>query len=162
MSFEVPILFLGYNRPDLTLRTFTRILEITPTKLYVALDGPKVQRKNDIQKCQEVKEIITSNIKSGCVVHYKFNTVNQGCGLAVKSAIDWFFTSEEFGIIIEDDCLPTLSFFPFCEELLYKFQFGVCIRDHLFIFRRDGLSLLHFVTIIADSCCPEPHFGRPW
>jgi hypothetical protein len=43
---------------------------------------------------------------------------NLGCGLGVKTALDWFFENEEKGIILEDDCLPHLDFFYFCENLL--------------------------------------------
>ena len=30
---------------------------------------------------------------------------------AVSGALDWFFEQEEEGIILEDDCLPSQSFF---------------------------------------------------
>ena len=42
--------------------------------------------------------------------------------MAVSGAIDWFFENEEMGIILEDDCLPSQSFFWFCEELLIKYK----------------------------------------
>jgi len=40
----------------------------------------------------------------------------------VSGAITWFFEMEEEGIILEDDCLPSRDFFPFCEELLERFR----------------------------------------
>ena len=42
--------------------------------------------------------------------------------MAVSSAIDWFFSQVEEGIILEDDCLPDQSFFPFCEKLLCYYR----------------------------------------
>jgi len=45
-----------------------------------------------------------------------------GCKLAVSSAITWFFENVEQGIILEDDCLPDPSFFPYCEELLDRYK----------------------------------------
>ena len=45
-----------------------------------------------------------------------------GCGKAVSKAISWFFNEVEKGIILEDDCLPSRSFFSFCEELLEKYN----------------------------------------
>ena len=33
-------------------------------------------------------------------------------------AIDWFFSTEPFGVIVEDDCLVSTTFFEFCLELL--------------------------------------------
>jgi hypothetical protein len=47
---------------------------------------------------------------------------NLGCGRAVSEAITWFFQQEEEGIILEDDCLPDATFFPFCREMLSRFR----------------------------------------
>ena len=41
-------------------------------------------------------------------------------------------------------------------NIIPKFQFRVLTRDTRCIFSWDRLSLLHFVTLIADSYCPEP------
>ena len=41
---------------------------------------------------------------------------------AQVDAINWFFESENEGIILEDDCLPSEQFFWFCEELLAKYR----------------------------------------
>ncbi|NQU67150.1 MAG: glycosyl transferase [Candidatus Marinimicrobia bacterium] len=42
--------------------------------------------------------------------------------MGVSGGIDWFFEQEEEGIILEDDCLPSQSFFPFCERMLERYQ----------------------------------------
>jgi len=47
--------------------------------------------------------------------------------VGVSSAIDWFFENEEEGIILEDDCLPSQSFFWFCEELLERYRLDMRI-----------------------------------
>lgn len=41
----------------------------------------------------------------------------------MSEAISWFFEHVEEGIILEDDCLPDISFFRFCEELLARYRF---------------------------------------
>jgi hypothetical protein len=51
-----------------------------------------------------------------------FRDGNLGCGAAVKGAISWFFDCEERGIILEDDCLPDPTFFPFAAEMLERFH----------------------------------------
>ena len=45
-----------------------------------------------------------------------------GCKLAVSSAITWFLDKVGEGIILEYDCLPSQSFFWFCQELLEKYR----------------------------------------
>jgi hypothetical protein len=37
-------------------------------------------------------------------------------------AISWFFTNVERGIVLEHDCLPSLSFFTFCAGLLERYK----------------------------------------
>jgi hypothetical protein len=54
--------------------------------------------------------------------------------MAVSGAIDWFFDNEEMGIILEDDCLPSQSFFWFCEELLIKYK----ANKNIFLISGDG------------------------
>ena len=63
-----------------------------------------------------------SNIDWECEVKTLFREENLGCKYAVSGAIDWFFANEEMGIILEDDCLPSKSFFWFCEGLLEKYK----------------------------------------
>ncbi|GIW23164.1 MAG: hypothetical protein KatS3mg068_2171 [Candidatus Sericytochromatia bacterium] len=78
--------------------------------------------KNKNDNCEEVRRYILENIDWECEVFKKFNQENLGCKYAVSSAIDWFFKNVEEGIILEDDCLPSLSFFKFCENLLEYYR----------------------------------------
>ena len=118
---EVPILFLGFNRPDTTRKVFEKIREAQPLKLYVAADGPRENNQDEIAKCEQVRTIAT-NVDWDCEVKTLFRDENLGCKFAVSGAIDWFFENEEMGIILEDDCLPNESFFKFCEQLLYRYR----------------------------------------
>lgn len=120
--FQTPILFLIFNRPDTTNIVFQKIREIRPKKLYVAADGPRIEKMGEVDKCEQVKQLVLSQIDWECEVKTLFRTENLGCKIAVSQAIDWFFENEEQGIILEDDCLPDISFFGFCEELLIKYE----------------------------------------
>lgn len=115
--FETPILFLIYNRLELTEKVFQCIREIKPKYLYVAADGPKDQHQ-DLNKCDITRKIVLNNIDWECEIKTLFLENNLGCGKAVSKAITWFFDQVEMGIILEDDVLPNLTFFGFCEELL--------------------------------------------
>lgn len=116
-SFNTPILFLVFNRPDTTQRVFDQIKKIQPTHLFIAADGPRQSVSADKERCAEVKKII-SDIDWPCEIKTLFRTKNLGCKIAVSQAISWFFKNVESGIILEDDCLPDISFFKYCEELL--------------------------------------------
>ena len=121
MTYNTPILFLVFNRPDTTQVVFNRIREVQPARLYIAADAPREGRDDEKLRCKEVKEIV-SKVDWPCEVRHLYRDKNLGCKIAISSAISWFFEQEEQGIILEDDCLPDLSFFPFCEELLERYK----------------------------------------
>jgi hypothetical protein len=120
--FDTPILYLIFNRTDLTEITFLSICNIKPKKLFIAADGPRSGNKNDEINCKLVREFVLSKIDWDCNVKTLFRDENLGCGKAVSSAITWFFSHVEEGIILEDDCLPDFTFFRFCTELLKKYR----------------------------------------
>jgi len=100
---------------------FDQIRKLRPEKLYVGADGPRANRPDDIQKCAETRRII-EQVDWQCEVHTLFQEKNLGCGEGPSRAISWFFEQEPEGIIVEDDCLPSLSFFQYAEELLEKYR----------------------------------------
>ena len=116
-----PVLFLIFNRPDTTQKVFNAIRQAKPKQLFVAADGPRSDREGELEKCQKAREIATS-VDWNCEVKTLFRDKNLGCKIAVSSAIDWFFENVEEGIILEDDCLPSQSFFWFCQELLKYYR----------------------------------------
>lgn len=120
-KYHIPILFLIFNRPQTAQLVFDQIKLLKPKFLFIAADGPRVDRPGEEQLCNETRDII-KQIDWECELKTLFRNENLGCGIAVCSAISWFFEQVEYGIILEDDCLPHLSFFPYCEELLPKYK----------------------------------------
>ncbi len=121
-TFNTPILFLIFNRPDLTRMVFGRIGEVRPKYLFIAGDGPREEHPEDKVKCEEARNIVLNNIDWDCEIQTLFRDENLGCGLAVSQAITWFFEHVEEGIIMEDDCYPSLQFYNFTELMLNKFR----------------------------------------
>lgn len=118
---NTPVLLLIFNRPDYTRQVFESIRKAKPAKLYIASDGPRKDRPEDISLCAETKAVV-EQIDWPCEVRKLYRAENMSCDFAIIDAINWFFSFEESGIILEDDCLPAVSFFKFCEILLEKYQ----------------------------------------
>lgn len=119
--FTTPILFLIFNRPQTTEKVFQRIHELQPRYLYVSADGPRAHKENEKELCESARKII-EKVDWDCEVKTHFSEINLGCKVGVSSGINWFFEHVENGIILEDDCLPDLSFFSFCEVMLEKYK----------------------------------------
>lgn len=116
--FETPILFIIFNRPEITQRVFEEIRKQKPKFLFVAADGARPNNLQDIERCKAARDLVINRIDWHCEVKTLFRDENLGCGKAVSEAITWFFGNVEQGIILEDDCLPHPSFFDFCHKML--------------------------------------------
>jgi len=115
------VLFIVFNRPGVTAQVFEQIRRARPPRLYVAADGPRPDRPDDIEHCRLTRAVI-DGVDWPCELHTRFQDENIGCRDAVSSAINWFFANEERGIVLEDDCLPESTFFGFCEQMLERYQ----------------------------------------
>lgn len=119
MSLTTPIGFMIFNRPDLTERVFAAIARAQPSQLFVVADGPRSHA--DREACQRARQIAT-RVDWKCDVRMNFADRNLGCGPRIASGIEWIFSEVEECIFLEDDTLPSDSFFSFCAELLERFR----------------------------------------
>ncbi|MDT8411156.1 MAG: nucleotide-diphospho-sugar transferase [Vicingaceae bacterium] len=118
MQFNTPIIFFIYKRPNTTQLVFNKIREIKPTILYIFADGAK--DKSEVTLVNQSREII-KQIDWDCELHINFSKKNLGCSDRIVSGLNIAFKRVETAIILEDDCLPDLSFFYYCEELLHYY-----------------------------------------
>jgi hypothetical protein len=116
-QLNTPVAFLIFNRPETTQQVFNVIRQAKPPKLLVVADGPRADRPGEDKKCLAVREIV-EQVDWDCKVYKNYSDINLGCKLRVSGGLDWIFQQVEEAIILEDDCLPHLTFFQFCEELL--------------------------------------------
>lgn len=116
-----PVLFIIFNRPKQTQIVFDVIRRAKPPKLYIASDGPRKNYMSDKDLCIQTRKIVEV-IDWPCKVFYLYRAENLGCRKAVSTAITWFFKKEMQGIVLEDDILPSLDFFKFCDVMLEKYK----------------------------------------
>jgi len=118
---NTPILIVAFNRADKVQRVFNRVREVQPKQLFLSVDGARSHKKEEAEKVKAVQDVI-NQVDWECEVKTLFREENLGCRVGVSSGIDWFFEHVEHGIILEDDCVPDISFFHFCEELLERYK----------------------------------------
>ncbi len=105
----------------MTRRVFEVVRQIKPQRLLLIADGPRESRPDDIRLCAEVRAIF-DEIDWDCQVSRKFSDTNLGSFKSNSSGLNWVFDTVEEAIIIEDDCVPSISFFRYCEELLERYR----------------------------------------
>jgi hypothetical protein len=118
---KTPVAFLIFNRPDVTEQVFAAIARAKPPTLLVVADGPRASRAGEAEKCEQARAII-ERVDWDCRVLKNYAAENMGCRRRVSSGLDWVFETVEEAIILEDDCLPAPSFFPYCDALLEKYR----------------------------------------
>jgi len=118
---KVPIVFIVFNRPEQTELVFRRIAKVRPPRLLIIADGPRADRVGEASLCARVRRIATQ-VDWSCEVMTNFSDTNLGCRKRLISGLNWAFAQVEEAIILEDDVLPDVSFFRFCEEMLARFR----------------------------------------
>ena len=116
---DVSVLMVFFNRPDTFSHVFRQVRQARPSRLFLYQDGPRDKRDVEgIMACRE----IASQTDWECTVHRRYLDTNQGCDPSIYRALVWAFSQTEKLIILEDDCVPSLSFFPFCKEMLDRYE----------------------------------------
>lgn len=107
---------------DTSVKVFEQIRLAKPPRIYITADHARSDRPLEKQLCEDTKKAVMDMINWECDVKTLFRDENLGPKEAISSAISWFFEYEEEGIILEHDCLPSNSFFRFCDTLLEKYR----------------------------------------
>ena len=161
MSLSTPVIFIIFNRPDLTEIVFKAISQARPKKLLIIADGPRFSE--EVVKCEEARSII-NKVDWDCELLTDLSDINLGCKKRVSSGLDWAFGLVEEAIILEDDCLPTLSFFNFCQTLLEYYRFDeriMHISGNNFQFGKSRTPYSYYFSKYAH-CWGWASWRRAW
>jgi hypothetical protein len=118
---EVPVALIVFNRPDVTKQLINALRANKPKKIFVIADGPRVNRPGEVEKCSDTRAALAL-IDWPCEIETNFSDDNLGCKRRVVSGLDWVFSKTDKAIILEDDCIPSPDFVPYCENLLELYK----------------------------------------
>jgi len=121
VQLETPVAMIVFRRPDVTRRVFAAVAAARPKSLFLIADGPRTDCPEESVLCAEVRKIVTA-VDWPCQVETNFAEKNMGLRRRVVSGLNWVFSHVQEAILLEDDCLPDPSFFPFCAELLDRYR----------------------------------------
>lgn len=120
MVTDHPALIIAYARPDGIKTLLNCCREIGITRIYIAIDGPKSESVEIIQA--KILDLIDNfRLQSGIEIFVWHRKENLGAAVSVVTAIDWLFSKELTGYILEDDLIPSSDFFVFAAMGLEKY-----------------------------------------
>ena len=118
---DIAVLLLFFNRADTFQQVFEAVKEARPSKLFLYQDGPRGERDMaGIMACRDI--VSDEHIDWECEVHRHYLAHNQGCDPSGFLSHQWAFSLADKVIVLEDDVVPSQSFFPFCKEMLDRYE----------------------------------------
>lgn len=120
-ELRVPVALFFYNRVDLLSLLLRRINQVYIPKLFLISDGPDSKKPTDLELVKSSRDLFKDLKNVGEIVPY-YREENVGLYKNVKEGIDFVFSHTDAAIFLEDDVIPDISFFPFCEEMLEVYR----------------------------------------
>lgn len=130
---DVPVMIMVWCRPKLQKLQFDVIRQARPSRLFIVSDyGRNAQENSQIEESRKILEVVDWE----CEIHRLYWNENQGMYATGRYSQKYFWNHVEYGIFLEDDIIPAVSFFRFCQELLMKYKddkriLGICGMNHL-------------------------------
>jgi len=117
-QLDLAALIIGYSRPSGIANLLDRLAECGVRNFYIAVDGPR--NLKDRLEQEKIRGEIDSRSQNIDVKVLQWE-VNLGAAAGVISAIDWFFSHEKMGIILEDDLEISKDFCTYAKSALDKY-----------------------------------------
>lgn len=120
-QYKVPVAIIVFNRVGLAEKMLRCLEKVRPEKLFVISDGARADRPGEKEKVEQVRALF-DHVSWPCEICRNYADQNMGCDYRVPSGIDWVFGQVDRAIILEDDCIPSLQFFEYAEDMLEKYE----------------------------------------
>ncbi|MGI5912964.1 MAG: hypothetical protein ACOX6E_10405 [Syntrophomonadaceae bacterium] len=135
---DVPVRLNVFVRPESLKQVFDVIREARPSILFLVSDGPRDDVPTDRERIEASRRVV-ENIDWDCSVHRLYSEINQGMYTTGRNASKYIWSKVDRCIFLEDDVVPSVSFFRFCAELLEKYKDDlrisrICGMNHLGIY----------------------------
>ena len=118
---DIAVLMLFFTRADTLQLVFNEVRKARPTRLFLYQDGPRGPRDEaGIEACRQI--VSDENIDWECDVRRMYLEHNQGCDPSGFRSHQWAFSMADKVMVLEDDVVPSQSFFTFCKEMLDRYE----------------------------------------
>lgn len=163
---NTPVLLICFNRADHASQVLAKIVEAKPKDLYVFRDHWREDRPGEQEMCEEVRALIEEIglMNKDITLHTLYPDHNLGCGPGPMTALNWFFSENEMGIILEDDAVPHPDFFGYCEQLLEKYKDDESVRaiGSMHLDDRTYGDGSYYFSMMNRTFCAWATWARAW
>lgn len=128
MNNDPPIVVIVFNRPDTASRLVSCLAAEKPKTLFVVSDGARQGIPGESDRVDHVRKLFGS-LPWKCDVYRDYADANLGCRRRVASGLSWVFANVPSAIVLEDDCIPRANFFPYCREVLQRYEADVRVAS---------------------------------
>jgi hypothetical protein len=116
----VPVVLILYRRPEATAQALAAIRSYRPECLILVADGPHPDRPADGALVTAARTAAEA-VDWPCTITRHYAAHNLGLRARVESGLNAVFAVHTAAIVLEDDCVPDPSFFPYCAALLARY-----------------------------------------
>lgn len=119
VGFDIPVVIFIFRR-NKAVNVINRIREVRPRKLYILAD----HGRNEAEKAEAIncRNLVEQAITWDCEVIKNYSEENRGVYKNIAEGAKWVLRQEKWAIFLEDDNLPEITFFRFCQEMLARYE----------------------------------------
>ena len=118
---DISVLLIFFTRHKQFKQVFEQVKKARPSELFLYQDGPRLDHPDDMENIKKCREI-ANDIDWKCKIHRFYQTKNIGVDPSGYIADTWAFSQTNKCIVLEDDVVPSVSFFSFCKIMLDKYE----------------------------------------
>lgn len=131
---DVPVRVNIWIRPECQQAQFEVLKKARPSILFLQSDGGRNEKEWDA--IRKNRELFETEIDWDCTVHRLYEDHNLGLYAMSLKVRSYIFERVDRCIFLEDDQLPSVSFFRYCAELLERYKDDeriecICGMNHL-------------------------------
>jgi hypothetical protein len=117
---SVPVLIVCYKRAENVRKLLTDLQEQGVSRIYLAIDGSK----DSDQSVQNLIETDAMKFAQNFNIDLRIwkRNLNLGPAVSVITAIDWLFSYEKSGVILEDDLVISNELVSYFQNMLVRYE----------------------------------------
>lgn len=140
---DVPVQISIWIRPENQRRQFEIIKEARPRVLILTSDGGR--NEEEWEAIQKNRALYDEGIDWDCEIHRLYLDKNYGLYTVGQKTMDLVWSKVDRCIFLEDDILPAIDYFRFCEDLLEYYKDDtrvsmICGMNHMETWKSEDVD----------------------